>query len=49
MTEILVIKNRRGRKAKPGSIKEYFTDGTEKAIIMYNSPDCSLEEKNQIY
>jgi len=42
-------KSRRGRKAKPGSIKEYFTDGTEKAIIMYNSPDCSLEEKNQIY
>jgi hypothetical protein len=42
-------KGRRGRKAKPGSIKEYFTDGTEKAIIKYNSPDCSLEEKNEIY
>ena len=42
-------KSRRGRKAKPGSIKEYFTDGTEKAIIRYNSPDYSLEEKNEIY
>ena len=42
-------KGRRGRKAKPGSIKEYFTDGTEKAIIRYNSPDFSLEEKNEIY
>jgi hypothetical protein len=42
-------KSRRGRKAKPGSIKEYFTDGTEKAIIRYNSPDFSLEEKNEIY
>lgn len=44
-----VKKGRRGRKAKPGSIKEYFTDVTEKAIIKYNSPDCSLEEKNEIY
>jgi hypothetical protein len=44
-----VKKNRRGRKAKPGSIKEYFTDATEKAIIKYNSPDCSLDEKNEIY
>jgi hypothetical protein len=44
-----VKKGRRGRKAKPGSIKEYFTDATEKAIIRYNSPDCSLEGKNEIY
>jgi hypothetical protein len=44
-----VKKGRRGRKAKPGSIKEYFTDVTEKAIVKYNSLDCSLEEKNEIY
>jgi len=44
-----VKKSRRGRKAKPGSIKEYFTDVTEKAIVKYNSLDCSLEEKNEIY
>lgn len=42
-------KGRRGRKAKPGSVKEYFTDATERAIIKYNSPDCSLDEKNEIY
>jgi hypothetical protein len=45
----VVKKGRRGRKAKPGSVKEYFTDATEKAIIKYNSPYCSLEEKNEIY
>lgn len=44
-----IKKSKRGRKAKPGSIKEYFTDVTEKAIIKYNSPDCSLDEKNEIY
>lgn len=49
MIEVIVKKGRRGRKAKPGSVKEYFTDATEKAIIRYNSPDCSLEEKNEIY
>jgi hypothetical protein len=49
MTEVIVKKGRRGRKAKPGSVKEYFTDATEKAIIRYNSPDCSLEDKNEIY
>jgi hypothetical protein len=45
----VVKKGRRGRKAKPGSVKEYFTDATEKAIIKYNSPHSSLEEKNEIY
>jgi hypothetical protein len=49
MSEENVKKTRRGRKAKPGSVKEYFTDATERAIIKYNSPDCSLEEKNEIY
>jgi hypothetical protein len=49
MSEIIEKKGRRGRKAKPGSVKEYFTDATEKAIIRYNSPDCSLEDKNEIY
>jgi hypothetical protein len=49
MSEENVKKTRRGRKAKPGSVKEYFTDATERAIIKYNSPDCSLEEKNDIY
>jgi hypothetical protein len=45
----IVKKNRRGRKAKPGSLKLYFTDETERAIIKYNSPDCSLDEKNELY
>lgn len=49
MNEIIVKKTRRGRKAKPGSVKEYFTDETERAIIKYNSLDCSLDEKNDIY
>lgn len=50
MNENVIVKgNKRGRKAKPGSVKEYFTEITEKAIIRYNSPDCSLEEKNLLY
>jgi|688.fasta_scaffold428518_2 hypothetical protein len=44
-----IKKGKRGRKPKPGSVKEYFTDETERAIVSYNSPDRSLDEKNLIY
>jgi hypothetical protein len=46
---MLVVKQKRGRKAKSGSVREYFTDETEGAIILYNSPDISNIDKNIIY
>jgi hypothetical protein len=48
-TVISVKKERRGRKPKPGSVKEYFKEETEKAIVLYNSPDVSTDEKNIIF